>query len=206
MSKSWMIPFHLPFFILATFSLRFFTCFGTLLFRFSLWASFTIFFLSWGENKNVSYENMLRSWIASKMLENKLPILFCPEIVPCPGHCSPACPLLQIHSHLHRPPLHHCWSSLLQHSPLIKKEPEIGEKGQGKVCALAGSLKYQQRSCFESRNKFATTWRLEGWVDISVDLSTWPESPFKTPMKSQSCHSICKSLEHFLYNTEPIGS
>lgn len=40
---------YLPFFILATFSFLFFTCLGTLVRRFSRWASFTIFFLSWKE-------------------------------------------------------------------------------------------------------------------------------------------------------------
>lgn len=51
---------HLPFFILDTFSFLFFTCFGTLFFLFSLWASFTIFFFSWNKS------NVIFSVISSK--------------------------------------------------------------------------------------------------------------------------------------------
>lgn len=52
-SQSWS---YLPFFIFAVFSLRFFTCFGTLFFLFSLWASLTIFFLSYEEPKHHSFK------------------------------------------------------------------------------------------------------------------------------------------------------
>lgn len=43
---------HLPFFILDTFSFLFFTCFGTLFFLFSRWASFAIFFFSYNNKTN----------------------------------------------------------------------------------------------------------------------------------------------------------